>query len=278
MSKLGLSERNFSEGRRLVHQPFGLFLVVGPTGSGETTMLHAMLGSINDDSRKVWTAEDPVEITQAGLRQVQMKPRIGLTFATAMRSFLRAEPDVIMVGEMRDHETAHIGIEASLTGHLVMSTLHTNSAPETITRLIDMDLDPFTFAEALLGVLAQRLARRLCGECKTPYEASPEEVATVLHRYGPQADEDGIGESEMTLFQGAGCTACGGTGYRGRVGLHELLVNDKHVKRRIQKSGTVEEIREAAIAGGMRTLTQDGSWKALQGLTDLRQVQAVCGN
>ncbi len=279
MKKLGMSERNFAEASRCVHQPYGLFLVVGPTGSGKTTTLHSCLSAINTDARKIWTAEDPVEITQSGLRQVQMKPKIGLTFANAMRSFLRADPDVIMVGEMRDYETAHIGIEASLTGHLVMSTLHTNSAPETITRLIDMELDPFTFADALLGVLAQRLARRICADCKTPYEASAEEVATVLRLYGEQAEADGIGgDGPMTLFQGAGCEACGGTGYRGRVGVHELLINDDEVRRRIQKSGTVTEIRAAAVAAGMRTLIQDGLWKALQGLTDLRQVQAVCGS
>ena len=278
MKKLGLTERNFREARRLIHQPLGLFLVVGPTGSGKTTTLHSLMGAINNDSRKIWTAEDPVEITQPGLRQVQMKNRIGLTFATAMRAFLRADPDVIMVGEMRDHETAAIGIEASLTGHLVLSTLHTNSAPETVTRLLDMGLEPFTFADALLGVLAQRLARRICPECRAPYEASDDERATVLQMYGPLATEDGIDPDQMTLFTGAGCDKCNGTGYRGRVGIHELLVCDAAVKRAIKQGKPASEIATAAKANGMRRLTQDGLLKALQGLTDLRSVQAVCGS
>ena len=277
MSKLGLSDRNFTESQRLVHRPYGLFLVVGPTGSGKTTTLHSMMAAINTDERKIWTAEDPVEITQAGLRQVQMRPRIGLTFAAAMRAFLRADPDVIMVGEMRDLETAGTGVEASLTGHLVMSTLHTNSAPETITRLVDMGVDAFTFSDALLGVLAQRLARRLCGECKTPYEASQAEVDELRGLYGPLADEDGIAaQAPVTLWHGPGCERCGGTGYRGRVGLHELLVADDGVRELIQQNKPVDAIRDAAQAGGMRTLLQDGISKALQGLTDLRQVQAVC--
>ena len=277
MKQLGLTDRNFTEAHRSVHQPFGLFLVVGPTGSGKTTTLHSLLGSINNDSRKIWTAEDPVEITQPGLRQMQMKSRIGLTFASAMRSFLRADPDVIMVGEMRDHETAHIGIEASLTGHLVMSTLHTNSAAETVTRLMDMELDPFTFADALLGILAQRLGRRLCSDCKTAYEPDEAERETFLRLYGPQWEEDGIDPVSMTLFQGAGCTSCNGSGYKGRIGLHELLINDDDVRRAVQKKSGVEEIRNAGIAGGMRTLMQDGLCKCLQGHTDLRNVQAVCG-
>ena len=276
MAKLGLSERNFRESQQLVQRPYGLFLVVGPTGSGKTTTLHSMMASINNDERKIWTAEDPVEITQHGLRQVQMKPRIGLTFANAMRAFLRADPDVIMVGEMRDLETAGTAVEASLTGHLVMSTLHTNSAPETITRLVDMGVDPFTFSDALLGVLAQRLARRLCSACKTPYEASASEITELRELYGDHADADEVGVGPVTLWHADGCETCGATGYKGRLGLHELLVADDAVRGLIQQHKPVDAIREAAQAGGMRTLLQDGIYKALQGLTDVRQVLAVC--
>ena len=276
MDKLALSERNYDKAQELVKRPYGLFLVVGPTGSGKTTTLHSMLASINDETRKIWTAEDPVEISQAGLRQVQVHPRIGLTFAKAMRAFLRADPDVIMVGEMRDLETASTGVEASLTGHLVMSTLHTNTAPETVTRLIDMGIDPFTFSDALLGVLAQRLARKLCSECKTPYEASDLEIAELRSLYGPLADLDGVGVGPVTLWHAPGCPRCGQSGYKGRIGLHELLLCDDRVREAIQKHRPVDEIREAALDGGMRTLLQDGVQKALQGATDLLQVQAVC--
>src|ERR671931_2482202 len=210
MDKLGMTERNLTELRKLAAKPYGLILCVGPTGSGKTTTLHSLMGHINKPERKIWTAEDPVEITQYGLRQVQVQPRIGLTFAAAMRAFLRADPDVIMVGEMRDAETAHTGIEASLTGHLVFSTLHTNSAPETLTRLLDMGLDPFNFADALLGVLAQRLARTLCKACKVPYTASAAQWEEVRQAYGAEAFEAlGLaGPGAPPLGRGVGCAGC----------------------------------------------------------------------
>ncbi|MBP6835191.1 MAG: type II/IV secretion system protein, partial [Deltaproteobacteria bacterium] len=184
VARLGFSERNLAAVKEAVVQPHGLILCVGPTGSGKTTTLHSLLGSINTPDVKIWTAEDPVEITQAGLRQVQVHPRIGLTFAAALRSFLRADPDVIMVGEMRDEETASIAVEASLTGHLVFSTLHTNSAPETVTRLIDMGVDPFSFGDALVGVLAQRLARGMCPKCVEHYHPEAREVDELERWYG----------------------------------------------------------------------------------------------
>src|ERR1035438_783802 len=180
---MGFSARNNVLIKTMVSKPYGLFFVCGPTGSGKTTTLHSVLKHLNTPDTKIWTAEDPVEITQKGLRQVQINKKAGLDFATIMRSFLRADPDIIMVGEMRDKETTAIGIEASLTGHLVFATLHTNSAPESITRLLDMGMDPFNFADALLGILAQRLAKRLCSNCKAAYEPAPEEVKAFLTEY-----------------------------------------------------------------------------------------------
>ncbi|MCG6921750.1 MAG: GspE/PulE family protein [Acidobacteria bacterium] len=277
LDRMGFSERNIREFKAILEKPYGICLVVGPTGSGKTTTLHSALGHINRVETKIWTAEDPVEITQPGLRQVQVHPKIDFTFATAMRSFLRADPDVIMVGEMRDHETAAIGIEASLTGHLVFSTLHTNSAPETIIRLLDMDIDPFNFADALLGIMAQRLVRTLC-KCKEAYNPSQEEFAELMQEYGmDQWQKLGITYSpSFQLARPKGCSKCGDTGYKGRMGIHELLVATDEVKRLVQRRSTVEELRGRAVAEGMTTLLQDGIQKVLQGHTDFKQVRAVC--
>jgi type II secretory ATPase GspE/PulE/Tfp pilus assembly ATPase PilB-like protein len=276
MERLLLSSRNYSEIKRLVEMPYGLILAVGPTGSGKTTTLHSLVGVINTPTRKIWTAEDPVEITQRGLRQVQVQPRIGFDFAAALRAFLRADPDVIMVGEMRDQETASMGIEASLTGHLVFSTLHTNSAPETVTRLVDMGIDPFTFSDALLCVLAQRLARRLCPGCRVEYEATSRERDELNVIFGRDQLDQALGNRPLHLFRATGCPHCEKRGYKGRLGLHELLVADDPMRLAIQRKAPVGEIRDMAKAGGMRTLLQDGVEKCLAGLTDLRQVLAVC--
>jgi type II secretory ATPase GspE/PulE/Tfp pilus assembly ATPase PilB-like protein len=278
LDKMGFLERNLTEFKTLLQKPYGIALVVGPTGSGKTTTLHSALGFINTEDMKIWTAEDPVEITQPGLRQVQVHPKIDFTFAAAMRSFLRADPDVIMVGEMRDHETAAIGIEASLTGHLVFSTLHTNSAPETIVRLLDMEIDPFNFADALLGIMAQRLVRTLCGACKEEYAPSAEEFAELVSEYGAE-HWDRVGtsySSSLRLCRPKGCTKCGGSGYKGRMGIHELLVASDNLKRMIQKRASVEDMRKQAVAEGMTTLLQDGIIKVLRGHTDFQQVRAVC--
>jgi type II secretory ATPase GspE/PulE/Tfp pilus assembly ATPase PilB-like protein len=279
LDHMGLNPRNLAELRRVITKPYGLVLCVGPTGSGKTTTLHSALGAINTVDTKIWTAEDPVEITQHGLRQVQVNPKIGFNFAAAMRAFLRADPDVIMVGEMRDTETASTAIEASLTGHLVLSTLHTNSAPETVTRLIDMGLDPFSFADALLGVLAQRLARTLCKQCRESYVASSAETEELATAYGPEAFHELVEKHHsrpLKLWRSLGCNACSNSGFKGRIGIHELLITDLALKRAIQKKAPVDEIRSLSVAGGMTTLLQDGIQKVLDGHTTLKQVLAVC--
>jgi len=277
LEKLNLSERNMRELKAIADKPYGIILVVGPTGSGKTTTLHSVLGYINTPDRKIWTAEDPVEITQYGLRQVQVQPKIGFTFAAAMRAFLRADPDVIMVGEMRDKETCETGIEASLTGHLVFSTLHTNSAVETVTRLLEMGMDPFNFADALLGVLAQRLCKTLCKECKEKYHPPKEIFEELAHAYGEEAFEK-LGykyDDNFMLYRGKGCEACKNTGYKGRTGLHELLVGTDRVKRMIQKRSTAEELLKVAMEEGLTTLVQDGVVKVIKGWSDFKQVKAV---
>ncbi len=278
LEAMGMLPRNFNELLKILEKPYGMVLVVGPTGSGKTTTLHAALHQINTPDRKIWTAEDPVEITQYGLRQVQVQPKIGFDFAAAMRAFLRADPDVIMVGEMRDFETAKTGVEASLTGHLVFSTLHTNSAPETITRLLDMGIDPLNFADALLGILAQRLVRTLCKKCKEAYHPTPREYEEIVESYGPEAFTklNVPYTDDLVLYQPKGCDACDKTGYKGRMGIHELLAGTDDIKKLIQKHATIEEMRAVAMTEGMTTLLQDGIQKSIQGFTDFKQVRRVC--
>ncbi len=276
LENLNLSGRNLKETIKLADRPHGIFLVVGPTGSGKTTTLHAVLGHINTPERVIWTAEDPVEITQQGLNQVQMHSKIGLNFASALRSFLRADPDVIMIGEMRDEETATIGVEASLTGHLVLSTLHTNSAAETVTRLLELGLDPINFSDALLGVLAQRLMRTLCKKCKKPYDATGDELAMLKMYYGEEHfDEIGLKGGSFKLFIPNGCEACGGTGYKGRTGIHELLVSTPEIATLIHQKATAAQIQAMGIKQGMRTLMQDGILKIIKGHSDISQLRKV---
>ena len=279
LDKMGFAKSNEENFVSCITQPYGIIFVCGPTGSGKTTTLHSALGYINKTETKIWTAEDPVEITQKGLRQVQVQPKIGFDFATAMRAFLRADPDVIMVGEMRDKETTQIGIEASLTGHLVFSTLHTNSAPESITRLLDMGMDPFNFADAVLCILAQRLVRTLCKDCKEPYHPSKDEHRDLVREYGEAEFKKSANipyNNDLNLYKAKGCERCGNTGYRGRMGLHELLMGTDEVKKLIQTSARMEEIREQAIKDGMTTLKQDGLAKVFSGNCDLLQVRKVC--
>ena len=277
LDKMGFSDRNLAAIKEIATKPYGIILCVGPTGSGKTTTLHSVLGLINTPDIKIWTAEDPVEITQYGLRQVQVLPKINFTFAAAMRAFLRADPDVIMVGEMRDKETAEIGIEASLTGHLVLSTLHTNSAVETVTRLLDMGCDSFSFADAMLGVLAQRLTRRICKDCTEQYVGTPIEYEEIRQGYGPEYwDKLGIPQDNtFRLARGKGCETCKHTGFKGRVALHELLLGSDKLKRMVQTKARTEEMLKAAIEEGMTTLMQDGVQKALLGHTTFKEVKAV---
>jgi type II secretory ATPase GspE/PulE/Tfp pilus assembly ATPase PilB-like protein len=297
LDKLGLTRKNEADLKGTVSKPYGLFFVCGPTGSGKTTTLHSVLKFLNTPDTKIWTAEDPVEITQKGLRQVQVNKKAGLDFAVVMRSFLRADPDIIMVGEMRDKETTSIGIEASLTGHLVFATLHTNSAPESITRLLDMGMDPFNFSDALLGILAQRLARRLCS-CKQGYSPEPAELTAFLREYCDElqnttrfkADPKGAMEAvykewvrsygndkgQLTFYKPVGCDKCGGSGFKGRLGLHELLVGSDRLKKAIQEHARVAEMLAISLEEGMRTLKQDGMEKCLMGATHIKEVRSVC--
>jgi len=299
LRQLGLTEDNYDSLTEMVSLPYGLFIVCGPTGSGKSTTLHSIMGYLNTPERKIWTAEDPVEITQKGLRQVQVNPKIGVTFAHAMRTFLRADPDVIMVGEMRDRETTAMGIEASLTGHLVLSTLHTNSSVDSIARFLDMGMDPLNLADALIGILAQRLARRLCTHCRkvkilndgdlhalaeeycqdlVNRNSAPEQRAAIeemvvndwKRRHGDEA-------GEVSLYHATGCPRCEGAGYDGRVAINELLKASPAIKKMIIERAPVSEfLRVALNEGTTRTLKQDGIEKCLQGLTDMASVRAVC--
>ena len=291
LDALGLSERNLAQLKAAIERPYGMVLCVGPTGSGKTTTLHSALMHINTPERKIWTAEDPIEITQVGLRQVQINPRIDWTFAKALRAFVRADPDVIMVGEIRDEETAKTAIEASLTGHLVLSTLHTNSAPETVTRLLDMGMDPFNFADSLLAVLAQRLVRRLCTNCVASRPATEAEIDELLsdymHSFGATemaAEHDTVRsgwltryarDGELQVYKSVGCKQCGDSGFKGRVGIHELMVMSRALRRLVQSGARAEELQETALREGMRTLRQDGIDKVLAGQTTIDEVRAT---
>ena len=298
LHELGMDDGIRDTVRSLVSRSHGLFLVCGPTGSGKTTTLHSVIDLINKPDTKIWTAEDPVEITNESLRQVQVNPRTDFTFARAMRAFLRADPDVIMLGEMRDRETAAIGVEASLTGHRVFTTIHTNSAAESIVRLLDMGMDPFNFGDALLGVMAQRLAKRLCEKCKKPHVAAEEEIDAFLTEYLRDlslirhSEEDArvmrqavledwrnhyaYEKVRFVLYDKVGCASCRSTGYSGRIALHELMVATPAIKRNIAERTHVTEISKTALKEGMRSLRQDGIRKVLQGLTDIHAVRAVC--
>lgn len=293
MDQLRMAGRDLEVFRRLITRPYGLLLVCGPTGSGKTTTLHSALRELNKPENKIWTAEDPIEIVQKNISQVQVNPHIGWTFATALRSFLRADPDIIMIGEMRDLETAGIALEASMTGHLVLSTLHTNSASETAARLLDLGIDPFNLADALVGILAQRLTRSLCPQCTQKQELTPAEADELAaeyyfsaHRRLPSKSEREtiLKDWQSRLTKGAalslgvakGCGQCGMEGYKGRLAVFELLEVTPPIRELVAHKSSAAELHRVAVEQGMRTLKQDGIEKALLGLTDLTQVRAAC--
>jgi type II secretory ATPase GspE/PulE/Tfp pilus assembly ATPase PilB-like protein len=276
---MGFSERNYDNFIKCHVQPYGLALVCGPTGSGKTTTLHSALAYINKTETKIWTAEDPVEITQKGLRQVQVKPKIGFNFAAAMRSFLRADPDVIMVGEMRDKETTHIGIEASLTGHLVFSTLHTNTLRKASSACSTWawirSISPMPFCASW----PSGLCAPLCPDCKNsttrPGKSMTSWCANTVRRT-LNGFSRSPHSSELMLCKPVGCDLCANTGYRGRMGIHELLTGTDEMKKLVQRRAQMEEIRVQAVKDGMTTLKQDGIEKIFSGQTDLLQVRKVC--
>lgn len=297
LDDLGITAHDLERLQALIDKPHGLFFVCGPAGSGKTTTLHAILSHLNRPETKIWTAEDPVEITHKGLRQVQVDQPAGLDFAAVLRAILRADADVIMVGEMRDQETLAVGIEASLTGHLVLAGLHTGGAAESIRRLLDIGIDRFSLADALLGILAQRLARRLCKACREAYQPTPEEFRQLLVEYAdevgqttpwqsdPQAAAERVhadwlqhyaSNGRFTLYRARSCDACAGSGYQGWVGVHELLTASELVKQQIQQHGQVAELHAGALNEGMHTLKMDGIEKVLAGIIDLKQLRAVC--
>ncbi len=268
LNKLGFAPHVQAQLEELVAQPNGMVLTTGPTGSGKTTTLYSVLHKINSVEKNIITIEDPIEYTLAGVSQVQVNKKAGLTFATGLRSFLRQDPDIIMVGEMRDLETAQIAVEASLTGHLVLSTLHTNDAPSTIMRMADMGIETYLIAATVIGIMAQRLCRRICQTCKEGYKVP----ATYLTSFGYQPEDD---EQMLTLFRGAGCEECRYKGYKGRVGLYELMVMNEEIADLVVRRSPVADIREAAKASGMKELREDGLLKILEGMTTPEEVRRV---
>ena len=265
LNELGLSERDVEKVKRLAQRPYGIVLVTGPTGAGKSTTLYAMLLHVKNPKKNIITIEDPVEYQVKGISQIQVNPKVGLTFAAGLRSILRQDPDIIMVGEIRDPETAEVAVQAALTGHLVLSTLHTNDAPSAITRLKDMGIEPFLIASSLEGVIAQRLVRKVCEHCKEPYEPTKEELREL-----------GLPESERFVFyRGKGCEHCLGTGYRGRTGIFEVLELDEELKKLINQTQDANEIRKLARKKGFRTMLEDGIDKILKGITTSSEVLSV---
>jgi type IV pilus assembly protein PilB len=264
MTKLGFEEDSLAEFENAIHRPVGMILVTGPTGSGKTTTLYSALSELNKETENIMTAEDPIEYNFMGINQVQMHEEIGLTFASALRSFLRQDPDIIMVGEIRDFETAQIAVQAALTGHLVLSTVHTNDAPGTITRLIDMGIEPFLISSAVLLILAQRLIRKICMDCREPIKPPPQ----LLIDLGVPPDE----VKSFTVYKGKGCTICNGTGYKGRLGLYEVMTMKEEIKELVLARASASEIKKEAIRSGMKTLRQSGMTKIKDGMTTIEEI------
>jgi type IV pilus assembly protein PilB len=264
MTKLGFEESSLQDLNNAIHRPVGMILVTGPTGSGKTTTLYSALSELNKETENIITAEDPIEYNFMGINQVQMHEEIGLTFASALRSFLRQDPDIIMVGEIRDFETAQIAVQAALTGHLVLSTVHTNDAPGTITRLIDMGIEPFLISSAVILILAQRLIRKICMDCREPIKVHPQ----LLIDLGVPPDE----VKSLTIYKGKGCPICNNTGYKGRVGLYEVMPMKEDIKELVLSRASTSEVKKEAIRLGMKTLRQSGILKIKNGLTTIEEV------
>jgi len=269
LRQLGLAKYILQPYQNLVNSSGGIILVTGPTGSGKTTTLYASLAEIDNEARNIITIEDPVEYKLSGYSQIEVKPKVGLTFANALRSVLRQDPDVIMVGEMRDTETAKIAIQSALTGHLVFSTVHTNSAPATITRLIDMGIEPFLVSSSIIGVLAQRLVRRICSDCRKSYQPHPEQLRELGIK------EVSFRKLDRRFFRGEGCDNCRQTGYRGRIGIHELLVMSEGVKNTILESSDSDTIKKQGLKEKMITLRRDGVNKILHGFTTAEEILSI---
>ncbi len=267
MTQLGFTEEQLAEFQEAIHKPYGMVLVTGPTGSGKTTTLYSALSQLNTITDNIMTAEDPVEYNLSGINQVQMHEEIGLNFASALRSFLRQDPDIIMVGEIRDFETAEIAVKAALTGHLVLSTIHTNDAPSTINRLLNMGIEPFLVSSSVVLILAQRLVRKICKECKE--EVSVAEDALLDIGFEPDELDD------LILFKGRGCQVCGNTGYKGRIALYEIMTITDEIRELILRGASSMEIKETAIAMGMKTLRDSGLQKIREGITTIEEVVRV---
>jgi general secretion pathway protein E len=263
LEKIGFSETQMAVLQRIIRRPNGIFLVTGPTGSGKTTTLHACLAEVNHTDKNIITIEEPVEITQEGIGQIEVNPKINLSFATGLRAILRQDPNVVLVGEIRDKETADIAIQASLTGHLVLSTLHTNDAASAITRLVDMGVEPFLVGSSLVAVLAQRLVRILCLECREAYTASSEE----LREMGVRPPDHPV-----TIYRGRGCPECAHTGYHGRLGIFEIMVVDDDIRAMVSTNVDSKTIKKMAVSKGMGTLRADGARKVLRGITSLAEL------
>jgi type IV pilus assembly protein PilB len=268
LGDLGFSAANYERFSRSFSKPYGMILVTGPTGSGKSTTLYATLNIVSRPEVNAITVEDPVEYRLPGINQVQVNAKAGLTFAAALRSILRSDPDIVLLGEIRDHETAQIAIEASLTGHLVLSTLHTNDAPSAVTRLTEMGIEPFLVGSALDAVLAQRLTRRLCSRCKAAYTPAPDDLSRVGFPWVP-------GEPLPELFRPVGCSSCARTGYKGRVALHEVMTVSESIERLAVQRASSAAIGDVARAEGMSTLREDGWLKVLDGVTSIEEVLRV---
>jgi general secretion pathway protein E len=267
--RLGFEEDTLAAFLEVLAQPHGILLVTGPTGSGKTTTLYTALDRLNKPDVKILTVEDPVEYQMPGINQIQVKPQIDLTFANALRSIVRQDPDVIMIGEIRDLETAQIAVQSALTGHLVLSTVHTNDAPATVNRLLDMGVEDYLLTSTVIGILAQRLVRTLCPHCREPYTALPELVAELgLARFAP-------GSGEITLWRAKGCPECAQTGYTGRVGITEIMPMTDPLRSLVMKHATAAELRVEAVRGGMLSMYEDGLRKAIRGVTTFEEVLRV---